>query len=159
MEQNCPGAVEMFPGVFVSKELTFVVFGTPQPQGSTKAFVRGNRAYITSANPKMKPYRHTLTQVASDVMATKGLAAPLCPRPEAVQVSIIWTLAKPKSTPKKITKPTKKPDVDKLLRAVLDSLTGVAYEDDSQVVRATIEKEYGSPEKTTVEVRLFEETQ
>ena len=92
-------------------------------------------------------------------MATKGLMAPLFPRPEAVQVSIIWTLAKPKSTPKKITKPTKKPDADKLLRAVLDSLTGVAYEDDSQVVRATIEKEYGSPEKTTVEVRLFEETQ
>ena len=137
-------------------ELTFTAYGTPQPQGSAKAFVRGNRAYITSANPKMKPYRHTLTQVAAEAMGNRP--TPLCPRPEAVEVSIIWTLWKPKSTPKKITRPTKKPDADKLLRAVLDSLTGVAYEDDSQVVRAVIEKDYGLPEKTQVTVRKLEAT-
>lgn len=137
------------------KQLTFIAYGTPQPQGSTKAFVRGGRAFITSANSKMKPYRHTLTQVATDTMG--GIDLPLCPRPEAVEVSIIWTLAKPKSTPKRITRPTKKPDTDKLLRAVLDSLTGVAYEDDSQVVRAVAEKQYGAPERTEVTVRRIEE--
>ena len=137
-------------------ELHFVAYGTPQPQGSAKAFVRGNRAYITSANPKMRPYRHTLTQVATEVLQRHNIPTPLCPRPEAVEVSVLWTLAKPKSTPKRVVHPTKKPDVDKLLRAVLDSLTGVAYEDDSQVVRGSIEKEYGSPEKTTVTVRKLE---
>lgn len=134
-------------------ELTFTAFGTPQPQGSAKAFVRGNRAYITSANSKMKPYRHTLTQVAALVLQESGLPVPLCDRCIPVEVFVVWTLAKPKSTPKRVIHPTKKPDADKLLRAVLDSLTGIGYEDDSQVVRVTAMKEYGSPERTTVTVR------
>ena len=139
--------------------LAFTAFGTPQPQGSSRAFVHKGRAIITSANPKMRPYRHTLTQVASDTMEMNGRSLPLFPRPEAVDVSIIWTLTKPKSTPKKLIYPTKKPDADKLMRAVLDSLTGVAYEDDSQVVRARIEKQYGGPERTEVVVRQrIEET-
>ena len=46
--------------------LTFTAYGTPRPQGSAKAFVRGNRAFITSDNAKLKPYRHTLTQVAME---------------------------------------------------------------------------------------------
>lgn len=134
----------------MSEPFSLVAYGTPQPQGSTKAFVRGGRAFITSANSKMKPYRHTLTQVASEVLANAQCDAPAFPRPLAVELSVVWYLTKPKSTPKKITKPTKKPDTDKLLRAVLDSLTGVVYEDDSQVVRVTAEKKYGFPERTEV---------
>ena len=139
-------------------ELSFTAYGTPQPQGSSKAFVRGNRAYITSANPKMKPYRHTLTQVAEEAREKITLlTGPLFPRPGAVEATVLWILSKPKSTPKKITRPTKKPDTDKLLRAVLDALTGVAYEDDSQVVKVLAEKQYGVPERTEVTIREIEE--
>ncbi|MCR4339570.1 MAG: RusA family crossover junction endodeoxyribonuclease [Gemmatimonadaceae bacterium] len=38
--------------------------------------------------------------------------------------------------------PTTKPDADKLTRALLDALTGVAYVDDSQVVHLGIRKEW-----------------
>jgi crossover junction endodeoxyribonuclease RusA len=138
------------------KELTFTVFGTPQPQGSTKAFVHGGRAFITSANPKMKPYRHAIASVAMSALENQE-EVPLVPRPKAVEIVVEWTLAKPKSTSKRITRPTKKPDADKLLRAVLDSMTGIAYEDDSQVVRVFAEKKYGSPEKTVVTIRQIEE--
>ena len=69
-----------------------------------------------------------------------------------MEVNIVWTIAKPRSTPKRVTRPTKKPDTDKLLRAVLDSLTGIGYEDDAQVVRVIAEKQYGMPERTTVTV-------
>ena len=140
----------LFKGEFVSEPFSFVVFGTPQPQGSAKAFVRGNRAYVTSANPKMRPYRHTLTQVATEVLEKSSCVAPAFPRPLAVELSVVWLLTKPKSIPKKVTKPTKKPDTDKLLRAVLDSLTGVVYEDDSPVVRVVAEKKYGAPERTEI---------
>ena len=133
--------------------LQFTAYGTPQPQGSTRAFVRGNRAIVTSDNAKLKPYRHTLTQVAALNLQEMGLEAPLCDRSTAVEVHIVWTIAKPKSTPKRVTMPTKKPDADKLLRAVLDSLTGIGYEDDAQVVRVVAEKQYGIPERTTVTVR------
>ena len=141
----------------MNEPFSFVAYGTPQPQGSAKAFVRGNRAYVTSANPKMKPYRHTLTQVATEVLEKNSCVGPAFPRPFAVELSVVWYLAKPKSTPKKVTKPTKKPDVDKLLRAVLDALTGAVYEDDSQVVRVSAEKKYGVPERTEVTADYIEE--
>ena len=41
--------------------------------------------------------------------------------------------------------PTKKPDVDNIAKAILDSLNGIAYHDDSQVVSLTINKYYGEP--------------
>lgn len=51
-------------------------------------------------------------------------------------------------------RPTKKPDIDNIAKAILDSLNGVAYDDDSQVVRLTIEKVYG--EQACVMVALNE---
>ena len=137
--------------------ITFIAYGTPAPQGSMKAFVIAGRARVTSDNSKLRPYRHTLTQVAALTMQEQGHSAPLCARPCAVEVTVIWTLAKPKSAPKRVIHPTKKPDTDKLLRAVLDSLTGVAYEDDSQVVRVTAEKQSGEPERTEITVRRVQE--
>jgi Holliday junction resolvase RusA-like endonuclease len=137
------------------QELVFTAFGTPRPQGSAKAFVRGNQAFITSDNPKLKPYRHTLTQVALEELRKNTPEGPLCARGIPVEVSIIWTLAKPKSKPKRVIYPTSKPDTDKLCRAVLDSLTGVGYEDDAQVVQIIARKRYGSPEQTEVRVRPY----
>lgn len=47
-------------------------------------------------------------------------------------------------------KPDNVPDVDKLIRAVLDALTGVCYLDDAQVVYVSGRKEFG--EVTIIEV-------
>lgn len=40
-------------------------------------------------------------------------------------------------------KPTKKPDCDNVLKTIADSLNGIAYRDDAQIVRATVSKKYG----------------
>lgn len=139
-------------------ELAFTAYGTPRPQGSAKAFVRGNRAFITSDNAKLKPYRHTLTQAALETASRGDLSVPLGVRGVPMEVSIVWTLAKPASKPKRVIHPTTKPDLDKLCRAVLDSLTGVAYEDDSQVIALSARKQYGMPERTEVMVRALKES-
>lgn len=39
--------------------------------------------------------------------------------------------------------PAKKPDVDNLIKIVADALNGLAYDDDAQIVSATIKKVYG----------------
>ena len=41
-----------------------------------------------------------------------------------------------------IARPTKKPDVDNLIKIIADALNGLAYNDDSQIVLAIIEKWY-----------------
>ncbi len=56
----------------------------------------------------------------------------------------------PKSASKKKQKemqsmvlcPTKKPDLDNIVKAVLDALNGIAFYDDSQIVRLQVEKYY-----------------
>ena len=57
----------------------------------------------------------------------------------------------PQSYPKKkaalctqnITRPTCKPDMDNIVKAVADALNGVAYKDDSGIVEAHVYKRYG----------------
>lgn len=39
-------------------------------------------------------------------------------------------------------RPTKKPDVDNVLKVIADSLNQIAYRDDAQIVRAVINKRY-----------------
>ena len=38
--------------------------------------------------------------------------------------------------------PTKKPDIDNIAKIILDSLNGIAYKDDSQIVNLTVIKKY-----------------
>lgn len=38
--------------------------------------------------------------------------------------------------------PTTKPDTDNIAKSILDSLNGIAYKDDKQVVKLTVEKRY-----------------
>jgi crossover junction endodeoxyribonuclease RusA len=47
---------------------------------------------------------------------------------------------------------TTKPDIDKLQRAALDALTGVLFEDDSQVVSVICTKDFGSPARMMARV-------
>ncbi len=49
--------------------------------------------------------------------------------------------------------PTKKPDIDNVVKSILDALNGVAYSDDKQVVRLTAVKRYAEAPKTTVLIK------
>ena len=104
--------------------------GAPAPQGSAKAFVVGKsrpRAVVTHDNAKTVPWRDSI-RAAIDVDAIAHPAGPVTVRCEFV-------MPRRKAEPKRSTPAhTRKPDTDKLCRAVLDALTGLVYTDDSQVV-------------------------
>jgi crossover junction endodeoxyribonuclease RusA len=68
-----------------------------------------------------------------------------------VKISCNFIFHRPKSAATRQF-PHVKPDLDKLIRAVLDGLTGVAYDDDSQVVLISAAKTYGNNEGVWVEV-------
>ena len=51
-----------------------------------------------------------------------------------VSVRLAFFLPRPKSEPKRrVTWPDRRPDLDKMTRAILDALTGILYADDGQV--------------------------
>ena len=66
-------------------------------------------------------------------------------------IDLRFILPRPKSTPKR--KPTppaiKRPDIDKLARAILDALTGIWFTDDSTVIDLRATKRIAEPDETT----------
>ena len=131
--------------------ISFTVFGTPVPQGSMKAFMRPGMRHpvVTSDNKKLKPWRQEVTGCA-----LRAFRSPVL-KPAALCVSVTFFLHRPESKARKIIYPSAKPDIDKLLRGILDALTGVAYEDDSQVCRVVMEKNYGQPERAEITVGVL----
>lgn len=123
-----------------------IVYVHPEPQGSAKAFVVGKRAVVTSDNKKLKPYRSEVTRVALDAVGI----APLAIKHQPVTLYLDFFMNKPPSVPKKRVDIVVKPDLDKLVRATLDALTGVIYVDDAQVVSINARKMYGSPERVEI---------
>ena len=81
----------------------------------------------------------------------------IAPRDTGIEVYVDFFFDKPKSTGKKVIHKTTKPDLDKLLRGILDALTGVAYVDDSQVIRSAQSKQFGSPARAEVKVVYVEQ--
>lgn len=52
--------------------------------------------------------------------------------------------------------PKKKPDIDNVLKVVLDAINGYAYKDDSQVVAVSGSKYYGATPRLVVKMKGFE---
>jgi crossover junction endodeoxyribonuclease RusA len=119
--------------------ITFTVIGHAQPQGSTKAFMPKGARYpvVTSDNPNLKGWRHLVAYAAQQQASA--------PMSGGVHVMLDFALQRPKSLPKRTSLHLKKPDIDKLARAVLDALTGILYHDDSEVVRLDVTKRYAAP--------------
>jgi Holliday junction resolvase RusA-like endonuclease len=120
--------------------IAFTVRGLPVPQGSTRAFVRGGRPIVTSDAKGLGAWR---TAIASEARFAMG-GLPMLRGPVRVQVE--FELPRPASRPKRDRWPDRRPDLDKLVRASLDSMTGVVFGDDSQVVRLSASKIYGLDE-------------
>lgn len=112
----------------------FLVRGIPEQQGSSRAFVVNGKPVITSTNKNLGTWRRLVADVAQQhnpVVHTQG-----------VKVRLTFLMPKPKSAPKKQITMTKRPDLDKLIRSILDALTGVFFKDDSQVCHVDAMKCY-----------------
>ncbi|HYT17866.1 MAG TPA: RusA family crossover junction endodeoxyribonuclease [Thermoplasmata archaeon] len=126
--------------------ITFQVHGLPIPQGSARSWVVNGKPVITSAAKGLATWRRLVADVAQRFAPTEPWLGP-------VGIELHFGIPKPKSAPKKRRVwPDKRPDLDKLCRAVFDALTYVVYADDSQVVEIAATKDYGPP-GVVVEVR------
>jgi len=130
--------------------IEFSVGGIPVPQGSTRALVtKAGRAIVTNSNSnRLALWRNDVVAAASRTLGDRpAIAAP-------VAVVLWFYLPRPKSHYRTGTNahllrdnapelPAKTPDIDKLIRAILDGLTvaGVIA-DDSLVCSLHASKEY-----------------
>ncbi len=126
---------------------TFTVFGAPATKGSTVSFIGSKGQVVT------KPDCKNLAAWSQAVgWAARAALVPLAPAGVPVGIEARFQFVRPKRASLRGW-PTVKPDIDKVLRALLDALTGVGYVDDAQVVNVWVSKRYGDVTQMTVTIR------
>jgi crossover junction endodeoxyribonuclease RusA len=115
-------------------DLTIDVSGEPASQGS-HSVINGRIVQVNSS--KHKKWRNAVVFAALDLIADDWT-----PIDEPVELTVIFYLPRPKSV---LTRsfPAVMPDLDKLIRAVGDSLTDAGIiRDDSRIITITARKLY-----------------
>lgn len=129
--------------------LNIIVRGIPAPQGSHRSFkVKSGAVVTTDDNPRTRPWKAAVTAEAELAVAKAELTDPAYDR-RPVAVAITFRFPRPRGhygkrglLPSAPAQMVSMPDIDKLVRAVLDALTGIVWRDDAQVVVLEIRKAY-----------------
>lgn len=124
--------------------ISFRVWGTPVPKGSMRAFVNKGKPVIVHQNSGgIGEWTQSVASAAKDARerASEHLVT------DAVEVDMAFYLPRPKTVSRKL--PHKRPDLDKLIRTVLDAITGILFADDGQVVHITAGKYYADKGELT----------
>lgn len=134
--------------------ISFRVFGSPSPKGSPRVVMHG-RGGIPLAAPRVlhdsAKTESWAAEVAMQARAAIDACAPFCDVP--LVVSVTFFVVRPaghygrgkhagRLKPSAPRAPRGKPDIDKLVRATLDPLIGVAFDDDSRIVELHAQKVY-----------------
>ncbi len=150
--------------------ITFTVFGEPRPAGSKRAFALKRRdgspvlrpngtqvVTVTDANPNSRDWKQQVAHAARQAYSGELLDG-------AIKLTLQFYRQRPKGhfgakglngQGRASLAPITRPDVLKLARAVEDSLTGVVWRDDAQVVLQLLVKEWGEPARVDVTIEAF----
>ena len=140
------------------KTVSFMVPGEPVAKGRPRFSVRKSKdggAYVSVRTPdKTVIYENQVKLEYRD--QTGGFKFP---DDAMLEIEIEAYFSIPKSASKKkraamLTgdiRPTKRPDADNVLKC-MDALNGIAFRDDSQIVRATIDKYYDAAPRMIVTI-------
>jgi len=123
---------------------TFTVYGVPAPKGNKSAFPIRKGGRLTgrvAVVEKGEGHKDWSRRVEEVVQAHAAGGAELLDGPLALAVR--FYLPRPVSEPKRRrTWPQRKPDLDKLIRALLDPMSGVLIADDARIVELFASKDF-----------------
>ncbi len=125
-------------------QIHFFVGGEPQPKGSTRAFYvkKLDRVVTTNSNRNTKQWQLRVAMEAQRANECRKVSFYSPDKCYGYEVEASFLFQRPKSLPKKTCLNTKRPDLDKLLRAVLDGLANIIIPDDAQVISISSKKSY-----------------
>jgi len=133
--------------------ISFTVHGLPVAQGSKRHV--GNGVMVESSK-NLKPWRAAIAAEAAAQAGGERIHGPVkveaaffFPRPKAHYVTGKNSKAVKHLAPIYCSK---RPDIDKLARALLDGLAGVALADDAQVCVLLARKFWGEPARAEVAI-------
>lgn len=134
--------------------ITFTIPGEPVAKGRARSFVRNG--HVAHYTPEKTARYENLVKLAAqqamgDMAPAEGAVALIVRAFMGIPTS--WSQKKQRAAALGEITPTKRPDLDNIVKAVKDGANGVTWKDDSQVVDVRASKRYGTP-RVEVEVRV-----
>ena len=145
-------------------ELSFTVLGKARTSGSKRSFRHKHtgKQVVVPDDPDQVNWQNRVADKAREVYSGELLTGPLVlelsfykPRNKGHHGTGRNAGVVKGSAP---AYPDTKPDLLKLARAVEDSMKGIVYRDDGQIVRELLSKDFGEPERVEVTLRTLEAT-
>ena len=137
--------------------IEFVVPGEPKGKGRPRMTRSGHTYTPKDTEVYENLVRHSFLGRYDDFTPIEGSLT--------VYINAVYSIPKSASKKKRQQmlnreiRPTKKPDVDNITKAILDSLNQITYRDDSQVTSLIVTKEYGDIPMVRVVMVYGEETE
>lgn len=125
----------------------FVIHGKPQGKARARTFYNPKLCRVQSMTPENTVLYENLVK-QSFLQQAEPDARWFSKEPLAIYITALYQI--PKSMTKADRKlvgcgkmfPTKKPDADNIAKVICDALNGVAYGDDTQIVKLVVSKRY-----------------
>ncbi len=129
----------------------FTVPGKARGKGRPRFIRKGPLAGKAYTDKKTEVYENLIALAAANAWHGEPLETP-------VSLEVIIAIGMPKSFSKKRAQealsghiePAKKPDVDNVLKSVMDGIEGIVYKRDAQVTQVRVQKKYGVREEVRV---------
>lgn len=133
--------------------ITFTVPGQPVGKGRPRIGKVGQHARMFTP-AKTVNYEGLVAHAASFVMAGRALLEGAMDVRLVIncQVPASWSQKKQKEALAGIIRPTTKPDIDNIEKAIYDAINGVVWKDDVQVVDVVKTKRYSATPGVTVTI-------
>ena len=133
-----------------------IFFTVPQVSGKGRPRFARQRTFVkTYTDLKTLTYEKSIQTYAKQAM---GSTSPLIGAVAAylhigIPIPPSYSKTRQKACIEGLERPTKKPDIDNIVKAVLDGMNGIVYLDDKQVVDLHLTKVYSSKEGIDIMVK------
>ncbi len=135
-------------------KIHFSVLGEPKGKGRPRIAVINEKPVATTPKDTVVYENLILTEYRRQIGNVKFADSESLD----LRIKAYYTIPASASKKKKLLmiegaiRPTKKPDMDNIVKAVADALNGVAYRDDSQIVDCQIRKFYSTNPRLEVSI-------
>lgn len=136
--------------------IEFTIPGEPTAKGRARSFVRnGHVAHFTPE--KTARYEKLVKDAARKAMAGRPpIEQPVYLSVRAfLGIGASWSKKRQAAALAGLERPTKKPDLSNVIKAIEDGMNGIAFVDDSQIVRLSCSKHWS--DQPRVEISIAEE--
>lgn len=122
------------------KQIEAIIYVEPTAKGRPRVTVIGGHAHAYTPRATRDAESMIKALIRKQVMEFGKFEDGL-----PLYLSATFYREKPASTPKKVTMPTKRPDLINYASLLFDALQKFVYADDSLIVTALLKKRFGSP--------------